>query len=346
MRQKRLVVVAVLVFLSLLLASCGSKDLAALAKMDKGDVSVRDKFGNQVKVPNPADFQKALKGAKKVVDPQDQGKTVPTDYVILNDFGMVYYDDTGKYLVYRDSSGKRQVYQADLWDLISKLALPPKVTSGKNLDAKLSPNFAALSKTKEPWAVAYDSGGKQVVMVTAGQVPSSGFSLDVEKTAVGKDGTLSLTVRMTPPSGAADTVVSYPYVELIVNSAAELDIRLVTAAAGGDKTEHVPVTKVKDGQNIIPVRPERGALVLERVHVAGFVKAPAGAASVEVAVEDGHNVLGSKTMAAPAAMPDWAYFETDLDLRTSTNPYGSVVYRASIGGKAEEVMVPVSFSGK
>jgi hypothetical protein len=345
---RRIAWIVLSVLLAASLSACGPKDLVSVARLDKGDISVRDKFGNQVKVLDPADFLKTLKEAKKIADPKAEGKTVKTDYVILNDQGMVYYDDDGKYLIYTDPSQKRQAYQADLGPLISKLTgLPPKIVSGRSLDAKLSTAFAALSRTKEPWAASFESAGKQVVMVAGGQVVSSGYTMELEKAGLNKDGTLALTVRLSPPSGGAImVVVSYPYLELAVSSLAELDIRIVSASPSGDKVGHVGLTKVKDGQSIIPIRPERGSLLTERVKVSGFVKAPAGAASVEVAVEDGHNVLGEKTLSAPAAMPDWAYFEADLDLKPATNPFGAVVYRITAGGKAEEVIVPVSFSGK
>jgi hypothetical protein len=345
MRRRVLWVVPVL--LAVFLSACGSTDLVSVAHLDKGGLSVRDKFGNQVKVPDPAAFVKVLKEAKKIPDPKAEGKTVKTDYVILTDEGTVYYDDDGKYLIYTDSSQKRHAYQADLGPLMSTLAgLPPKIVAGKNVDAKLSPVFVALSRTKEPWGAAFDSGGRQVVMVAAGQAASSGYDMELEKAVLNKDGTLALTVRLSPPPGPANTVISYPYLELAVSSAAELDLRLVSASPGGDKLDHVSLTKVKDGQGIIPVRPERGSLVTERVKVSGFVKAAAGAASVEIAAEDGHNVLGKKVVSAAAAVPDWAYFETDLDLKPATNPFGSVIFRATVGIKSEEVIVPVAFSGK
>ena len=169
MKVKRVTWVAVLVLLALFAASCGSKNLVSIARLDKGDISVRDRFGNQVTVSNPDEFRKALKDAKKVTDPKDQGKTTKTDYVILNDTGMVSYDWEGKYLVYTDTAQKRQVFQGDLGTLISKLSgLPPRISTGKDLDATLSPSFEDLSKTSMPWAAAFTSGSKQVIMVTAG----------------------------------------------------------------------------------------------------------------------------------------------------------------------------------
>jgi len=119
---------------------------------------------------------------------------------------------------------------------------------------------------------------------------------------------------------------------------------MVTATSGGDKVEHVALTMVESGQAVLPVRPERGALVLERLRVAGFVKTPAGTSSVEVAVEDGHNVLGKKTVSAPAG--EWSYFEAEMDIQAPTNPYGSVIYRTTVGSEQVEVIVPISFSGK
>lgn len=348
MRSKRVMWVAVLVLLAMFAASCGSKNLASVARLDKGEISVRDMFGNQVKVPNPDEFRKALKDAKKVADPKEQGKTTKTDYVILNDLGMVSYDYEGKYLVYTDSSQKRQVYQGDFTSLISKIpGLPPRISAGKDLDSKLSPSFAALSKTSGPWAAAFSSQGKQVIMITAGQVPTAGYVLELEKATLGQDGSLALTVRLIPPSGGAVALVlSYPYVEVAVSGTSELDVRMVTAGSGGDKVEHVALTRVEDEKNIMPVRPERGALVLEYLRVAWFAKAPAGIATMEVAVEDGHYVLGKKVVTATAPMADWTYFETELDIQTPTNPYGAVVYRSTVGAETVEVIVPISFSGK
>lgn len=344
--KKRVVWIVVPVLLAVFLSACGSKDLVSVARLNKGDLSVRDRFGNQVKVQDPAALVKALKEAKNIPDPKAEGKTVKTDYVILTDQGMVSYDDDGKYLIYTDAGQKRHAYQADLSPLISKLpGLPPKIVSGKNVDAKMSPIFAAICRTKEPWAASFGSAGKQVVMVAAGEAGSSGHTMELEKAALNKDGTLSLTVRLSPPA-AANTVTSYPYLELAVNSGAELDLRLVSSSSSGDKITHVPLTKVKDGQGIIPVRPERGSLVTERAKVSGFVKASPEAASVEVAAEDGHNVLGKKTVAASAPVSNWAYFEADLDLKMATNPFGSIIFRTAGGAKAEEVVVPVAFSGK
>lgn len=345
---KRFLCLSVVAFLIVSLSSCRAADLVSMSRLDKGELSVRDKFGNQTKVPNPADFLKALKEAKAVADPKDQGKTVKTDYVFLADTGTVYYDDDGKYLVYTDSSQKRHVFQADLGALIAKLpSLPPKVTAGKNLDQKLSPLFSALSKTPDPWAAAFESAGRQVLMVTAGERSTAGYTLDLEKVSLNKDGTLALTVRLTAPSGSAAAMwINYPYLELAFAGAMEADVRLVYATSSGDQVDHVSLTKVKDGQNIIPVRPERGSLLTERVRISGFVKAPAGAATVEVAVEDGHNVLGKKTVSVGAASPDWAFFEAQMDLLQASNPYGSVILRSTIAGKAEEVIVPVSFGGK
>lgn len=345
MKARRVALLAALVVLALFTAACGSKNLLSLAKLDKGDISVRDRFGNQVRVPNPEEYRKALKDAKKVADPKDQGKNTKTDYVILNDTGMISYDYDGKYLVYTDSASKRYVYQGDLGSLIVKTpGLPPHIATGKDLDSKLSPDFAHLSKTNSPWAAAFTSGGKQVVMITAGAVPSAGYTFELERAVLGQDGVLALTVKLTGPSEAAASVISYPYTEVTIDGTPELDVRMVTSAAGGDRTEHVALTMVDGAKGLIPVRPERGALVLERLRAAGFVKTPAGTASVEVAVEDGHNVLGKKTVTAAAGA--WTYFEADMDIQTPTNPYGSVIYRTTLGAEQVEVIVPVSFSGK
>lgn len=347
LRKKPIAQVMAVVLLAAVLSACGSKDLVSLARLDRSELFVRDKFGNQVKVPNPDDFLKVLKGAKKIADPKDDGTAVKTGYVFFTAQSTVYYDDDGKYLVYTGPNQKRQVYQADLSDLVSKLpGLPPKIAVGKDLDAKLSSGFETMSRVTEPWALSFESEAKQVVMVAAGQKPSAGYTMELEKASLNQDGTLALTVRVSPPAGAAATVMTYPYLEIVVQGSAELDVRMVSASSGGDKTEHVGLTGVKGGQSVIPMRPERGSLVTERVRVTGFVKASSEPTGVEIAVEDGHDVLGAKTVSAPAASSGWSFFEADMDLKMATNPYGAVVLRATIDGASHEVTVPVSFSGK
>lgn len=345
--SRRFAWVAAVVLLALFAASCGSKDLVSVAKLAKGDISVRDRFGNQVTVPNPDEFRKAIKSAKKVADPKDSGATTKADYVILNDAGMVSYDWEGKYLVYTGAGSKRQVYQGDLTTLLSGLnGLPPRIGTGKGLDAALSPSFEALSKTTGPWAAAFSSQGKQLLMITAGEVPSAGYSLELERAELSQDGSLALTARLTPPSGPAATVISYPYIELTIEGNRDVDVRLLSSGASGEKVEHVTFSKIDAGQTVLPVRPERGSLVLEYLTVAGFVKAPdSGGVPVEVAVADGYNVLGKKTVTA-GGTGEWLYFETGLDIAVPTNPYGSVMYRATVDGEYVEITVPVSFSGK
>ncbi len=350
MRFKRFIWLMIVVSMALAATACSGKNLVSIARLDKGSVSVRDRFGNQVTVPNPDDFRKAIKEAKKIADPQEQGKITIADYVIVGDQGMVSYDYDGKYLVYQDpGSGKRQVFQGDLTALILKLTgLPPRTVAGTDMDPGISPAFAALAKTNSPWAVSFESSGKRLVMITAGKVPSGGYQLELEKTALATDGTLALTVRLRAPDGPATEVISYPYLEVMVDGSLDLDIRMITSGDGGDKTEHVALTQASSDQGVVPVRPERGALVLERMRVAAFVKASLGTASVEIEVEDGHNVLGRKTVVANASASgdDWAYFETDMDIAVPTNAYGSVILRSMVGTENVEVIVPVSFSGK
>ncbi|MGE5580090.1 MAG: protease complex subunit PrcB family protein [Bacillota bacterium] len=341
--NRRFAWVAVLVLLTLFAVSCGGKNLVSLAKLDKGDIAVRDRFGNQVTVSNPEAFRKALKEAKKVADPKDQGGTTRADYVIVGDSGMVAYDWDGQYLVYTDGQNKRQVFKGDLSSLISDLAgLPPRIVTGKDLDVTLSPAFAELAKTSDPWAAAFSSQGKQLLMITAGKVSSAGFSIELEKAEVGQDGTLALTVRLNSPKGGSATVTSYPYLEVAVEGNQEIDVRMIRLGTSGERVEHVGLTKIESGQKILPVRPERGSLVLERLTVAGFVK---GGGSVDVAVEDGYNVLGRKTVSA-SGEGQWVYFESGLDIALPSNSHGKVYFSATVDGETAEVEVPIAFSGK
>jgi hypothetical protein len=334
--------------LALVLSGCGAKDLVSLAKLDKGDLKVSDRYGNQVKVANPADFLKAIKEAKKLTDASSLQWANPdqASHIISAGSGNVYYDWENKYLFHVDGS-KKTVYSADLQQLLLGLSdLPPRITVGSGNDPKITGSFADLAKVTLPSAALFKSGDKALLMVAAGERATGGYTMELEKAQMNKDGSLGLTVRLRAPSGTPPAGVSYPYLEISVAKYMNVDVRIVTASSGGDVIERANTAVVPVDGNVILFKPDRGALLTERVRVYGFARLPEDQ-GLTILVEDGHYVLGSRDVPLSKRSPAWSYFDFEMDLKQATNPSGMVIAeRRTVGKTVEELQVPVSFGGK
>lgn len=345
-KLRKLMLPALIFLLGVFLVGCGTKDLVSLTGMEKKELYVGDRFGNKIKVENPGDFVQALKAAKAVKDAKGIKSETEADYVLYADDDKIYYDAQGKYLTYVDKSGKKHFYSLDLSALLSKVpGLPPTISAGFS-DAEVSKWLDDLTKIKEPAAMLFDRGDKAILVVSAGEKPTGGYSLNLEEVTM-SNGALTLNLRLNPPKDSAVQAISYPYAAFTLSRKADLDVRLIVAAKDGDQVFHVPVAQVAKDQNIILLRPERGSILTERVKMVGFARVYEGTFSVEV--EDGHNVLGVKTVTASKSAPDWGYFEFWIDLEQATSPYGSIIFvtkSAKDGSRVEELNVPISFGGK
>jgi len=334
--------------LAVRLAGCGSKNLVSLAKLDKGELKVSDRYGNQVKVANPADFVTAIKGAKQLTDSNslEWAKPEQASHIFSTGSGNVYYDWENKYLFYVDG-GKKTVYSADLQQLLLAIPdLPPRITVGPGNDPKITGSFADLAKVKQPSAALFKSGTKGLLMVAAGEQPSGGYTMSLEKAQINKDGSLALTVRVKSPGGGASTGLSYPYLEISIAKYMGVDVRVVTNSAGRDVEEHASTAVVQPDGNVVLFEPERGDLLTERFQVFGFARLPANQ-SLTFEVSDAKGVLGSKTVTLSKQAPDWGYFDVLMDRKQSTQSSGTVVVKRNSAGKiTQELEVPVSFGGK
>lgn len=331
---------------SVLVAGCGTKDLVSLSSIDKTDFWVGDRFNNKVKIENVDDFLNAFKQAKLVNDPQGVKSESDADYVFYSKDKRIYYDSTGKYLIFLDASGKKYIYSADLTSLLSNIQdLPPAVSKGFD-DAQIQTWADEFSKIKTPSAMLFDQGDKAILLVFAGEKPQAGYELTLDQVSFSNN-TLTVNIRLNPPKEAAAQVISYPYAGFTISKKTDVDVRLITQSTGGENIEHVPLARVSPGQNVILLNPERGAILTERIKLSGFARVPEGTFSVEV--EDGHNVLGKKQATASKGAPDWGYFEFWMDLDQATSPYGTIIFVTQSpqdGSRVEELMVPVSFGGK
>jgi len=343
---KQLLVAALIWVVAVSLIGCGAKDLVSLADIGKGDLFVGDRFGNKVKIEDPADFIKAFKEAKLVKDAKDAKSETEADYVFYSGDKKVYYEAKGMYLIYVDKGGKKHVYSADLAQLLSEVeGLPPVLTQGFQ-DQEIGSWLDELAKITEPSAILFDTGDEPILVVMAGEKPTAGYELNLEDVTI-SNGVLTVHVRLVPPSETAAQVLSYPYAGFTLSKKADVEVRMIYTGKDGDEVIHVPVAQVEKGQNIILLKPERGSILTERVKMVGFARVHEGTFSVEV--EDGHNVLGIKSVTASKSAPEWGYFEFWMDLEQPTSPYGMIIFvtqSAQDGSRVEELMVPIGFGGK
>lgn len=333
------------------LTSCASKDLATLSGASKGGIRVGDRWGNDVAVPDPGGIVSALKSAKAVKDPGNLKPESQCDYVITTSGGKIYYDAAGKYLVFVDGKGTRRVFQGDLSGALSSLQtiLPPVFTPARP-DQELESWLPSLTRTADAVAMVFERAGKHFLVVCGGEVPSAGYSVELEGVAWGTApgwniNRALLKFRLKPPAGSAATVVSYPYQVYSMSANVPVEVEFEVPTGTGEKVVRVPVATV--GKNVILFHPEAGSVLTERVRLTG--KARVWEATLTVEIEDGHDVLGKKTITTTAGAPDWGDFDLWLDLKTPTNPFGSIIFVTSSpvdGSRVEELLVPVAFGGK
>jgi hypothetical protein len=346
----RAVLLLSVIVLAAAVSACGGKNLVSLAKLDKGDLYVGDKYGNAVMVGNPTEFLNALKEAKKVGDKDVVGSADPAEasHTLWSGQEKVYYDWDNKQAILVDSKGNKTVFSVDLHSLLLGIpGLPPRIAEGPSGDPAISESVGEISKVDTPSAAVFQSGDKSLIMIAAGKRPTGGYTMTLEDAKVGPGGVIQLTVRLTAPSGPADTAISYPYLELSLAKKVDVEVTLISTVNGRDVIEPVNLAVVEPGQQIIVFKPDRGSLLTERVRMYGFAKWDLG--SFTVTVEDGHNVLGSinikvtHSLPAGAPKPSWTAFDFAMDLDRATSPSGTVEFSK---GTETLARVPVSFGGK
>lgn len=342
MKRLGIAVLIAAVLIAVTVTSCGPKDALSLSGLDKRDLYVGDRYQNKVRVENATEILRLIKEAKSVpVSTSIQESEIP--YVLEAGTSRSLYDPVNKYLLVTDSSGKKHAFAVDLNTALAQIKGLPPVYVKTSLSEALNQVVDAVSKIKEPAALMVSESEKNYLVVLAGERPSGGYTLGVEEVSF-KDGKASVSVRLTPPKEAAATVLTYPYLALECRGNAEVEVFLVDGSKTPAAKTRVPLSKVGQGQNVIALRPERGALITESLRIVGFAKLQVNTMTVEV--EDGHNVLGIKTLSVETGK--WSFFDVNMNLSQATNPYGMVMFvtRSKDGARVEELMVPVSFGGK
>lgn len=333
------------ILIALALPACKSKDLVSLAGIDASDLYLADKYGNKVRISDGVDFLKALEAAKRLDDPDVAKSETEADYVFISQDQKVYYETEGKHLIFVDKNQKKTVYSGDLGTLIAKVPGLPPLVKVRPIDGLEGKSWTTeLSRAKEPAAMLFQSGTSCGLLVSAGERPSGGYTMDLEKVSLDPSGLTVIKIRLTAPLGPATVGVDHPKLELWVDGNPEIAVQMVAATKDGEKVEHVSLARVVPEQNVIAVRPERGSLVTEVVKMAGFARSTVDSFVVEV--EDGHYVLGKKTVRITENESDWRYFEFTMDLQPASSPNGMVIFSRPGGAGLTELLIPVSFGGK
>lgn len=338
-----------LLLLAGLLTACKGKDIVSLARLDKGDLYVTDKYGNSVMVADAGRFLSVLKKAERIkAGTGDSVDLTRATHYLWTGQERVYYDWENKQAIVVDAKGNKTVFSVDLRDLLLAIpGLPPVITEGTASNPAIASGFDEISKVDSPSAAVFKTGDGAIVMVAAGKKPSGGYTMSLENAKVGLGGVVELTVRLNPPAGPATAQISYPYLELSLEKYADLEVTLVYTEDGSERYEKVNLAVVEPGQEIVVFKPYRGALLTERVQMYGFARWDLGA--FMVTVHDGHSVLGSKevkvTHSLPAGAPEptWSAFNFMMDLHQAGSPSGMVEFAK--GGNIL-VRIPVSFGGK
>lgn len=330
----------------LLLSGCSGKDIVSLSRISKENLTVSDRYGNSVRVPNGDDFINAMKKAQPVSDGRssDPGQA---DYVISSGSTQVYYNSRDKVLIFVDTNQKKTLYSADLDSLLSRIpGLVPRLSVGPSSELRAVIDPEELAKVPEPAAAVFKLADKSIVFVSAGQRPTGGYALRLEKATVSNN-MLVLTVRLSEPNGPVTQVVTYPYIEIATPPGLDIEVRLVSVSSGAEQVQRLGTGSVSPGQNIILFKPERGALLTESVRMFGYAKVSSNQFGVEI--EDGHYVLGTATVRVTPGQSGWGYFDFRMNISPATNPYGAVIFTTRSpkdGSRVEELLVPVAFGGK
>ena len=341
--KKCLIMIAV-VCLVASLSGCKAKDIVSLSGIGKNDFYVGDRFGNKVKVDNGEEYLDILRqaGAAKDLSDKEPGEA---EYFVESGGVRIYYDSQAKTAIYIDKNQKRHVYAADLDSLISKVTgLPPSIVMGTT-DSQINAWMKDLSKVIEPTAMVFEKGEEIIVAVMAGEKSTSGNQLLLDKVSM-TSGVLKLDIRLQVPQTPSSLEPEHPYIVMTVAKDVETDIRLVHRGATGDQLVHVPVTRASQSQKVILARPEKGALLTERVRLSGFAADTIGSLTVEV--EDGHDILGKMEVILTQGTAGWNSFDFYIDLQPATNSFGTIIFvtTGTGGSQTEELLVPVSFGGK
>ncbi|MBI2875221.1 MAG: protease complex subunit PrcB family protein [Firmicutes bacterium] len=215
----------------------------------------------------------------------------------------------------------------------------PEPVTPENLPKPYDLWAAQNSRIRGTYAVT--EGSHTYLLAAWGEQPTAGYTVNFA--GVREDGSkirVSVRLRRPGPGDMVAQVITYPYALGRIPAAPGKEIVFEVEGDPGfvNATEFPPANGA-----IIVETPEALAPVGNPLRIEGWARVYE--ATVQIRLEDGHDVLAETFTTADNAAPEWGRFRIDLPYRKPTNPYGHLILyaeNAENGSARHQVMIPVS----
>lgn len=180
-------------------------------------------------------------------------------------------------------------------------------------------------------------GDETLVLVAWGEKPSTGYAVEVEDVTADGDTKLQLDISLVEPSGDDVTgdAITYPYDLIAVTPSNHYSLEPTFTGAVFLQNQAFKIDK-----------PAMFAVIGDTLHVKGEARVFEG--TLQVYLEDGHDVLVHTFVTASAGGPEWGTFEAELPLeRQPTSPNGIITFyedSAKDGSPIHELTYGVQFA--
>lgn len=226
----------------------------------------------------------------------------------------------------------------------SRPAAPAKGTSPSPVSPvtfeQVSPD--TLSGNARMWVDGYSHSrgvygatwnGKTYLLVTWGERPSGGYVVQVDRVADDGRHNYNVHVSLKEPAPGEPVIMMMTYPFALV-ALPKLDGPVHLVYSGPDDLGQLR----PESREVRLDEPWNGAAAVSPLEISGQSLSLEG--EVEVSLEDGHNVLGTRKVQVSAG----GAFTLSLPFDRPTSPFGTLIFTATRNGKSEQVlMVPVKF---
>jgi len=185
------------------------------------------------------------------------------------------------------------------------------------------------------------------LMVAYGERGTAGYEVITTVTSDGgSPPSFSFSGVLKAPDGPAATVLTYPAGVFVV-SGRQTAIAEVTAV---DENGDALVAEIPSPANLafVPVSPLPGDTVTgTTLHIEGFARV--FEATLQYALEDGHNVLAQGFTMADQGAPEWGRYSLDIEFAQPSSPGLTLrifEYSMKDGSIVNEVVIPLTWGGQ
>jgi len=185
------------------------------------------------------------------------------------------------------------------------------------------------------------------LMVAYGERGTAGYEV---VTTVTSDGgsppSFSFSSVLKAPDGPAATVLTYPADVFVVNGPWTAIADVIAIDENGEAL--VPAIPSPANLAFVPVSPLPGDTVTgTTLHIEGFARV--FEATLQYALEDGHNVLAQGFTMADQGAPEWGRYSLDIEFAQPTSPGLTLrvfEYSMKDGSIVNEVVIPLTWGGQ